>query len=70
MALLHDQGEHAEADERGQDRRDAAVSEMTIDRNAIASTMNVTPMMKSRKYGIRSMIWSAMSLNAAVWPET
>ena len=27
-------------------------------------------MMKSRKIGIRLMIWSAMSLNAAVWPET
>ena len=48
----------------------AAVRETTIERNAIASTRNVTPMMKSRKIGIRSMIWSAMSLKAAVWPET
>ena len=48
----------------------AAVAETTIDLNAIASTMNVTPMMKIRNHGIRSMIWSAMSLKAAVCPET
>jgi hypothetical protein len=40
--------EHAEADERGQDRRDRRVSEITIDLNAIASTMNVT---RSRRAG-------------------
>ena len=44
----------------------AAVAEMTIDRNAIARTMSVTPMMYSRNSGSRCMIWSAMSLNAAV----
>ncbi len=32
----------------------AAVSETTIDRNAIASTMNVTPTMYRRKSGSRS----------------
>jgi hypothetical protein len=48
----------------------AAVAEMTIDRNAIASTMSVTPTIYSRNSGSRSMIWSAMSLNAAVWPDT
>ena len=48
----------------------AAVAEMRSDRNAIASTISVTPTMKRRKSGSRSMIWSAMSLNAAVWPET
>ena len=48
----------------------AAVAEITIDRNAIASTMNVTPMTKIRKNGRRSMMRSAMSLNAAVCPET
>ncbi len=48
----------------------AAVSEMTIDRKAIASTMNVTPMMYSRNSGSRSMIRSAMSLNAAFRPDT
>ena len=31
---------------------------------------NVTPMMYRRKSGSRSMIWSAMSLNAAFRPDT
>ena len=48
----------------------AAVSETTIERNAIASTRNVTPMTYSRKNGRRSMIRSAMSANAAVRPDT
>ncbi len=45
VALLHHQRQHAEADERRQDRRDRRRREITIDRNAIASKMNVTPMM-------------------------
>ena len=40
----------------------AAVAEITIDLKAIASTINVTPMMKSRKSGARSKMRSAMSL--------
>ena len=44
----------------------AAVSATTTDRNAIVSSRNVTPMMNSRNTGILLMIWSAMSLNAAV----
>src|SRR3954466_14519626 len=44
----------------------AAVADTTIDRNAIASTISVTPMMYSRKIGIRLRIWSAMPLKAAV----
>ena len=48
----------------------AAVNETTIDRNAIASTRNVTPTTYSRKIGSRCMIRSAMSMNAAFRPDT
>ena len=45
MALLHHQPEHAEADEADKIVVTAAVAEITIERNAIARTINVTPMM-------------------------
>ena len=45
VALLEDEREHAEPDESREDGRHGCGQQTTIDRNAIASTMNVTPMM-------------------------
>ena len=45
VSLLDHQGQHAEPDERREERRHRGGRETTIERNAIASTRNVTPMM-------------------------
>ena len=70
VALLHHQRQHAEADERGQDRRDRRRQRDhdRAERHRQHDERDADDV--EQEDGIRSRIWSAMSLNAAVWPET
>ena len=48
----------------------AALSAITTERNAIASTRKVIPMTYSRNHGVFEKILSPMSVKAAFWPDT
>ena len=48
----------------------AALTAITIDRKAIVSTRNVTPITYSRNHGALLRILLPMSVKAAFWPDT